>query len=113
MATTLCRVPRITEDEVAGQPSPDAITEWPVQYRGGNREALAGEENAELVALDEAIAWLNYVDEQQAHVVEWRYFGGLSIEESAEVLGVSPTTAKREWTMARAWLHARSPGDGA
>jgi RNA polymerase sigma-70 factor (ECF subfamily) len=74
-------------------------------------EALAEEENVELVALDEALERLRELDEQQAQVVELRYFGGLSIEETAEVLGVSPTTVKRDWTMARAWLHAWLRGD--
>ena len=205
MATTLCRATRITEEDVADQPSPDAITEWLVQYRGGNREALdrlmpvlyaelramaarvlraertghtlepaalvnevylrlvghrevefqnrahfrgvaanvmrrllvdharkrrrekrgggdvrvsftqaealAGEKDVELVALDEALEQMRELDEQQARVVELRYFGGLSIEETAEVLGVSPMTVKREWAMARAWLHARLRGD--
>jgi RNA polymerase sigma factor (TIGR02999 family) len=196
----------ITEDDVADHPSPDAITEWLVQYRGGQREALdrlvpvlydelhamaarvlrleraghtlgptalvnevylrlvgqrdlawqnrahfrgvaasvmrhvlvdharkrlrekrgggelrvslaqaealVGEENVELVALDEALERLREIDEQQSRVVELRYFGGLSIEETAEVMGVSPMTVKREWTMARAWLHAQLRGGG-
>ena len=75
-----------------------------------NAEDLAGEENVELIGLDEALERLHEIDEQQARVVELRYFGGLSIEETAEVLGVSPMTVKREWAMARAWLYARLSG---
>lgn len=68
-------------------------------------DASAGEgQDADLVALDEALGALEEVDPQKARVVELRYFGGLSIEETAEVLGVSPTTVKREWRRARAFL---------
>ena len=59
----------------------------------------------DLMALDEALEALERVDAQQRQIVELRYFGGLSIEETAQVLGVSPATVKRDWRMARAWLH--------
>ena len=59
----------------------------------------------DLGALDEALAGLAALDPRQGRIVELRYFGGLSIEETAEVLGISPATVKREWTVARAWLH--------
>jgi RNA polymerase sigma-70 factor, ECF subfamily len=59
----------------------------------------------DLLALDEALTQLAARDERQSRVVELRYFGGLSVEETAEVLGVSPATVKREWSMARAWLY--------
>jgi RNA polymerase sigma factor (TIGR02999 family) len=59
---------------------------------------------AELVALDEALTKLSKVDPEQAHLVELRFFGGLSIEETAEVLAVSPATVKRNWNVAKAWL---------
>jgi len=61
-------------------------------------------QDAELVALDAALERLATLDERQSQVVELRYFGGLSIEETAEVLKLSPATVKREWAMARAWL---------
>jgi RNA polymerase sigma factor (sigma-70 family) len=67
--------------------------------------------NIDLVALDDALTQLAAIDAQQARVVELRYFGGLSIEETAEVLGVSPMTVKREWAMARAWLHRQLSGE--
>jgi RNA polymerase sigma factor (TIGR02999 family) len=64
----------------------------------------------DLVALDGALDRLAALSPQQARVVELRYFGGLSIEETAEVLGVSTMTVKRAWTMARAWLHRELSG---
>ena len=59
----------------------------------------------EVVALDEALTRLAALDSQQANVVELRFFGGLSVEEAADALGVSAATIKREWAMAKAWLH--------
>jgi RNA polymerase sigma factor (TIGR02999 family) len=58
----------------------------------------------ELLAVDEAIERLTALDAQQAQVVEMRYFGGLTVEETAEALGVAPRTVKRDWAMAKAWL---------
>jgi RNA polymerase sigma factor (TIGR02999 family) len=58
----------------------------------------------DVLALDEALTRLAALDPGQARVVELRYFGGLTIEETAEAMGSSPATVKREWTMARAWL---------
>ena len=59
----------------------------------------------ELVEIDEALRHLEAFDPRQAKVVELRFFGGLSVEETAEALGVSEPTVKREWAMAKAWLH--------
>jgi RNA polymerase sigma factor (TIGR02999 family) len=71
-------------------------------------EALMSEDSRsiDLLALDEALERLSALDERQARVVELRFFGGLSVEEAAEVLSLSPATVKREWSMAKAWLHA-------
>lgn len=66
--------------------------------------APAEERDVDLLALDDALTRLAQLDERQAKVVELRYFTGLGIEETAEALGISPATVKREWTMARAWL---------
>lgn len=67
---------------------------------------LVSDERAdELLALEDAMRRLAAVSERQCRVVECRYFAGMSIEESAEALGISPATVKREWTVARAWLH--------
>ncbi len=62
------------------------------------------EKSIDLIALDEALTQLAKFDDQQARVVELRYFSGLSIEETAEVLKISPATVKRDWTIAKAWL---------
>lgn len=60
---------------------------------------------AEVVALDDALTSLAVIDERKSQIVEMRFFGGLSIEETAEVLAVSPGTVMRDWTLAKAWLH--------
>lgn len=64
----------------------------------------SGERDIDLVALDDALTNLAAFDPRQARVVEQRFFAGLSIEETAEVLDISPATVKREWTLAKAWL---------
>lgn len=67
---------------------------------------LAGtSDSVDLVALDDALARLAEIDPDQERMVELRFFGGLTIEETAEVMGTSPATVKREWTTARAWLY--------
>jgi RNA polymerase sigma factor (sigma-70 family) len=65
---------------------------------------LSPERNADIIALDEALNTLMKMDEQQGKIVEMRFFGGLSIEEIGEVLGISRSTVKREWNVAKAWL---------
>ena len=65
----------------------------------------AKEKSIDLVALDEALDRLAKFDERQARVVELRYFSGMTEEETAEVLGISPATVRRDWNMAKAWLH--------
>jgi RNA polymerase sigma factor (sigma-70 family) len=57
-----------------------------------------------MLALDAALERLAALDEGQARIVELRFFGGLSIEETAETMGISPATVKRHWAVARAWL---------
>jgi len=66
----------------------------------------SGADDVDIVALDEALARLAMVDAQQARIVELRYFGGLTIDEVAEVARISPATVVREWTVAKAWLRA-------
>lgn len=81
--------------------------------RGGGAQAVALDENVaiaelpldEILALSQALERLEAVDARQAHVVECRYFGGLSLDETAEALGISAATVSRDWTFARAWLH--------
>ena len=60
--------------------------------------------DVDVLALDEALSKLAALDREQARIVELRYFGGLTVEETADVLGISPATVKRHWSMARAWL---------
>ncbi len=74
--------------------------------------ALVGADaDVDLVALDDAMTALARVDPRKMQVVEMRFFGGLSVEETAEVLGISPVTVKRDWRMAKAWLY-RELADG-
>jgi RNA polymerase sigma factor (TIGR02999 family) len=83
------------------------------QKRGGHRQrvtldegvAVEGPREVELVALDAALERLERVDAAHARIVELRFFGGLTNEEAAEALGVSPATVKRGWAVARAWLY--------
>jgi RNA polymerase sigma factor (TIGR02999 family) len=64
----------------------------------------------ELLAVDEALERLAKLDPQQARVVELRYFGGMTVEETAEALGIAPRTVKRDWAMAKAWLRVTMTG---
>jgi RNA polymerase sigma factor (TIGR02999 family) len=81
--------------------------------RGGMQQKLALDEavdysqprDIDLLALDDALNLLGKLDERQSRVVELRFFAGLTIEETAEALGVSPATVKVDWSMAKAWLH--------
>ena len=76
-------------------------------------QVAAPQPDADIVALDDALQSLAVFDARGARVVELRYFGGLSIEETAEVLGVSPRTVKRDWAAARAWLMGELQHGGA
>jgi RNA polymerase sigma factor (TIGR02999 family) len=73
----------------------------------GQGPAASGRGEPDLLDLDAALDELAALDERQAHLVELRYFGGLSIDETASVLHVSPATVSREWTTARTWLYQR------
>jgi len=77
--------------------------------------AVSKERSAELLALDEALTRLAAVDPQQARLIELRFFGGLTVEETAEVLSISPATVKRDWNVAKAWLRreVRKESSGA
>jgi len=90
------------------------------ERRGGGRRPLGleaaagvmvGEPQVDVLALDEALERLASLDAQKARVIELRFFGGLTAEEAAETLGISPSTVVREWRFARAWLH-RELDDG-
>jgi RNA polymerase sigma factor (TIGR02999 family) len=68
-------------------------------------------QDLDVVALDEALSRLERIDAQQSRVVELRFFSGLTVEETAEVMQISPATVKRDWSMAKAWLHRELSGD--
>jgi RNA polymerase sigma-70 factor, ECF subfamily len=90
------------------------------QKRGGDAHKVAldeallvsAERAAEVVALDDALARLAEIAPRKSQLVELRFFGGLDIEETAEVLQVSPGTVMRDWTFAKAWLRREMTGDG-
>jgi RNA polymerase sigma factor (TIGR02999 family) len=69
--------------------------------------------SVDALVLDEALEHLASLDPQQARIVEMRFFGGLTVEETAEVLKISPRTVKRDWSMARAWLRRELSGSSA
>jgi len=73
--------------------------------------AIAEEPSANVMALDEALKNLESIDPRQSRIIEMRFFGGMSIEETAEALKVSPGTVMRDWTFARAWLRTEMSVD--
>ena len=90
--------------------------------RGGDPERITLDEGlfaadadrsgqVDVLSLDAALDRLATLDPDQARIVELRYFGGLTVEETAEAMGVSPATVKRHWTLARAWLKRELAGD--
>jgi RNA polymerase sigma factor (TIGR02999 family) len=93
----------------------DHAREKQAQKRGGGLTKIALEEAVsfpqqrefDLVALDDALEALAELDPAQSKIVELRFFGGLTIDETAEAMRISPATVKREWKMAKAWLHKR------
>src|SRR5262245_40078192 len=89
--------------------------------RGGDAVTIAFDEasvvpqerTADLAAIDDALNALGTRDARKSQIVELRFFGGLTVEETAEVLKISPRTVKREWSLARAWLYCELTGDKA
>ena len=85
------------------------------EKRGGAAQRLSLDEaisyskdtEVDLLSLDEALRELEAIDEKQSKIVELRFFGGLTVEETAVVLKISPATVKREWRIAKAWLHRK------
>jgi RNA polymerase sigma-70 factor (ECF subfamily) len=75
--------------------------------------AAGADQTEEILAVDEILARLAELDFQQARIVELRYFGGLTVEETAEALAISPRTVKRDWAMAKAWMKAQLESGGA
>jgi len=88
---------RLRLDELEDAPGPIVFTE---------------EQSDALISLDEALRELERVDPRQSEIVELRFFGGLTIAETATAIGVSPRTVKRDWALAQAWLHRAMRPDG-
>jgi RNA polymerase sigma-70 factor, ECF subfamily len=82
----------------------------PIRVSLSEADQISGEKSAEVIAVDEALSRLAALDLRKSQIVELRYFGGLSVEESAELMSLSPSTVKREWRRAKAWLY-RELGD--
>ncbi|NOT01260.1 MAG: sigma-70 family RNA polymerase sigma factor [Phycisphaerales bacterium] len=101
---------RILVDHARGH---QAVKRRPEMRRTTLAKAIddGDDKSVDLAALDDALSRLAEFDEQQCRIVELRYFGGLTIEQSAEVLGISPATVKREWTLAKAWLRREMSPD--
>ena len=77
----------------------------------GEATVIAKAQDLDVVALDEALNRLAEIDEQQSKIVELKFFSGLTVEETAEVLNISQATVKRDWSMAKAWLHREISGE--
>jgi RNA polymerase sigma-70 factor, ECF subfamily len=82
----------------------------PIRVSLSEADGISEEKSAEVIAVDEALSRLAALDLRKSQIVELRYFGGLTVEETAELLGLSSRTIKREWRLARAWLY-RELGD--
>ncbi len=88
------------------------------EKRGGDARHLtldesltySAEHSKDLIRLDEALTRLARLNARQTSVIEFRFFAGLNVEETAEVMGISPKTVKRDWSVARAWLHRELRG---
>jgi RNA polymerase sigma factor (TIGR02999 family) len=80
------------------------VTKLPLEPEGP--DAMVDPVAAEVLAVDQALGRLAARDPDQARMVELRFFGGMTIEQTAEVLGLSPATIKREWAVAKGWLHS-------
>jgi RNA polymerase sigma factor (TIGR02999 family) len=107
---------------IASQLMRQILVDYARRHRAGKRGAgacmltiegsvaLPQTRNVDVVALDDALNVLARLDPQQSRIVELRFFGGLSIDETAAVLGISPATVKRDWATARVWLHHEISG---
>lgn len=94
-------VDAVSLDEITNPAEPGDGSAGPRYAEPGQ---VDGETDEDVAAIDEALTRLGALDERQARIVEMRYFGGLTIEETAAAIGISDATVKREWTLARAWL---------
>jgi RNA polymerase sigma-70 factor, ECF subfamily len=85
----------------------------PIHVSLSGADAAQHDDDADVLALHDALERLAAFDERQARIVELRYFGGLDIEAAADAIGMSPATVKREWSLARAWLRRELSADRA
>ncbi|MEP7245985.1 MAG: sigma-70 family RNA polymerase sigma factor [Gammaproteobacteria bacterium] len=93
----------VSLDEITNPTEPDDSASGPAQY-ASEPHVVDGETDDDVTAIDAALTRLAALDPRQARIVEMRYFGGLTIEETAQAIEISDATVKREWTLARAWL---------
>ena len=108
---------------LASQAMRRVLIDWARKYRAAKRGAgkpkvelekaavFVESQAEEYLALDEALNRLEKLDQRQSKIIELRFFGGLTIEEVARVLNISPATVKREWSLARAWLYKQVRGN--
>ena len=97
-----------------GDGAPHVDLDAVLQDEGEDSAPPVQEEEIDFAAVDDALKRLEVLDPQQGKLVELRFFGGLSIKETADIIGVSPATVKREWAIARAWLQREiTAGEGA
>ena len=101
---------RILVDQARLRRAEKRVGNWERVTLVGDEMGSAGPEPIDVLALHESLERLAAFDPQQERIVELRYFGGLTIDEAAEVLGISPATVVREWTIAKAWLRADLSG---
>jgi|SRR4051812_3233011 RNA polymerase sigma-70 factor (ECF subfamily) len=78
---------------------------------GASGQPAGAPDEVDLIALDDALSQLSQMDPELARLVELRYFGGMTVEETADALNISPATVKRQWSVARAWLRRAIEGD--
>ncbi len=97
-----------------GDGAPHVDLDAVLQEEGEDSAPPPQQEEIDFAAVDDALKRLEVLDPQQGKLVELRFFGGLSIKETADIIGVSPATVKREWAIARAWLQREiTAGEGA
>ena len=104
MRQILVQRARARHAEKRGGPNADRITLDESMIAASSSRSAEREGGVDVLELDAALERLAALDPQQAKIVELRYFGGLTVEEAAEALDISPATVKRHWTLARAWL---------
>ena len=107
---------------MAAQAMRRVLVDWARHHRAAKRgdgkikidlssaEVMTESQSEDILALNEALDRLQRFDQRQSQIVELRFFGGLTINEVAEILNISPATIKREWSIARAWLYAQIRG---